>query len=75
MTLQENSFVSKSSATESVRSSVSTLNSIRDGIRCDEICDTIAHHYSITHGIPNSKVTIVYASCHACLFTLEYILI
>ena len=50
-----NSIVSKSSATGSIRSSVNNLNSICDGIQCDEICDMIAHRYNAKHGMPNNK--------------------
>ena len=48
-----NSIVSKTSATESIRSSVSNLNSICDGIQCDEICN----RYYAKHGMPSNKVS------------------
>lgn len=60
MTVQADSIVSKSSATESVRSPVSNLSSVCDGIQCDEICDVIAHYLQVKHGIAEGKV-----SCYA----------
>ena len=61
-----NNIVSKSSATESIRSSVNNLNSVCDGIQCDEICDIIAHRFYTKHGMPNNKV----AKLSCVLYTL-----
>ena len=57
VTLQTKNIISKSSATESIRSSVNNLANARDGLQCDEICEIIAHHYYARHGISNGKVS------------------
>ena len=56
--LQTKNIISKSSATESIRSSVNNLANTHDRIQCDEICDIIAHHYYARHGISNGKVSV-----------------
>ena len=57
---QAKNFVSRSSATESVRSSVSTLNSVCKDLEHEEICDVIADQFYLKHGIPKGKVSYAY---------------